>query len=91
MLQIRCPFCGIRDETEFEFGGEAGRQRPDGSASDSEWSQYLFMRSNAKGIQRERWFHRYGCGQWFEVERDTATHEVIGVFKMGASVAEARV
>ena len=29
MLQIRCPNCGVRDEIEFRFGGEAGIERPD--------------------------------------------------------------
>lgn len=89
MLQIKCPYCGIRDETEFVFGGEADVQRPGESASDSEWSQYLFMRSNAKGIQRERWFHRFGCGQWFKVERNTVTHEIGEVCSIVASVSEA--
>lgn len=89
MLQIRCPNCGIRDEAEFDFGGEAGAERPDGSVSDAEWSQYLFMRENTKGIQRERWFHRFGCGQWFDVERDTVTHELKEVARNGASMPEA--
>ena len=85
MLQINCPYCGTRDEVEFVFGGESGVARPDPSVGDGEWAHYLFNRSNLKGLQRERWFHRFGCGQWFEVNRDTVTHDITAVWTMGAS------
>ena len=29
------------------------------------------------GVQREWWFHRSGCGEWFLAERDTRTNEVL--------------
>ena len=28
MLQLNCPFCGLRDEAEFSCGGEAHIARP---------------------------------------------------------------
>ena len=28
MLKIKCPFCGVRDESEFSCGGEAHIVRP---------------------------------------------------------------
>ena len=34
------------------------------------------------GVQFERWLHRHGCGQWFNVARDTVTHEIKAVYKM---------
>ena len=27
--------------------------------------------------------HRYGCGRWFNVARDTVTHEIHAVYEMG--------
>ena len=28
-----------------------------------------------KGPQRERWYHAYGCRRWFNVARDSVTHD----------------
>lgn len=80
MLRIPCPFCGVRDQTEFHCGGEAGIVRPaePAVAGDEAWADYLFYRDNVKGLHVERWVHRYGCRQWFLVERDTVTHEIRG-------------
>ena len=76
MLTISCPHCGRRDQTEFRAGGEADRTRPADpfALTDAEWADYLFMRRNVKGPQRERWVHAAGCGKWFSVTRDTRTH-----------------
>lgn len=83
MLQINCPYCGVRDELEFRFGGESHISRPAPEASDADWSDYLFNRDNPKGLHFERWCHSYGCGQWFNVARDTVSHEVVAVYRMG--------
>jgi sarcosine oxidase subunit delta len=82
MMQITCPWCGIRDEPEFVCGGASHLARPALDASDQEWGEYLFFRDNPKGVHRERWCHAYGCGQWFNIARDTTTHEVISVYSM---------
>lgn len=80
MLRIPCPFCGTRDQDEFQFGGEAGVRRPQHpeQASDAQWADYLFCRDNVNGMQSELWVHRVGCRQWFVLERDTLTHEIRG-------------
>lgn len=85
MLLIPCPWCGPRDETEFSCGGEAHIARPpDGDAhSDAEWADYLFMRTNPKGVLRERWVHAHGCRRWFNVARDTVSYDVLAVYAMG--------
>ncbi len=83
MLQIPCPWCGTRDETEFHFGGEAHVERPGIDVSDARWADYLFNRENPQGLHYERWYHTYGCSQWFNVVRDTVTHEIHVVYKMG--------
>ncbi len=91
MLRLNCPWCGTRDEIEFCFGGESHVERPGTDVSDAEWADYLFNRENPKGLHYERWCHTYGCGQWFNVVRDTVTHEIHAVYKMGESKPDPKV
>lgn len=78
MLAIPCPWCGSRAEVEFRCGGEADPVSPGLESTDGDWADYLFFRANVKGAHRERWVHAYGCGQWFILERDTASHAILG-------------
>lgn len=80
MMKIPCPHCGVREENEFQCGGTAHLARPGLDASDREWGEYLYFRDNPKGSHRERWRHAYGCGRWFNVVRDTVTHEISAVY-----------
>jgi heterotetrameric sarcosine oxidase delta subunit len=75
----------MRDEEEFSYGGEAHIARPKDpdALSDEEWADYLFMRKNTKGEYLERWNHAHGCRRWFNMQRNTATHEFGPVYKMG--------
>ena len=84
MLLIPCPWCGPRNECEFAYGGEAHIKRPKepDKLSDAEWADYLFMRTNPKGPFRERWIHTHGCGRWFNVFRDTVTHDISVAYKI---------
>ncbi len=86
MFLIDCPWCGPRDATEFTYGGEAHLKVPKepDKLSDEQWADYLFMRKNPKGRHLERWVHGSGCRRWFNVERDTYTHRISKVYKMGA-------
>jgi sarcosine oxidase, subunit delta len=74
--RIPCPHCGPRDEIEFTWGGPAHLVRPPLDCSDEAWRDYLFLRDNPRGAHEERWCHTYGCGQWFEMTRDTVTHAI---------------
>ena len=78
MLLIPCPWCGERDEVEFSYGGQAGIAYPADPAalSDEEWAEWLFVRDNPKGRFAERWVHTQGCRRWFDLVRDTVTHEI---------------
>ncbi|MDE1922152.1 MAG: sarcosine oxidase subunit delta [Gammaproteobacteria bacterium] len=80
MMQIPCIYCGPRDESEFVCGGTAHLTRPPLESDDRQWAEYLFFRENPKGAHLERWRHAYGCGQWFNLERDTVTHEIRAVY-----------
>jgi sarcosine oxidase subunit delta len=85
MLLIPCPWCGPRDEIEFRCGGEShiARPEPGEEATDEAWTDYLFTRTNPKGVGFERWVHAFGCRQWFNLARDTVTHEIKAVYRMG--------
>ena len=85
MLQITCPWCGPRDESEFSYGGEAHIARPHEpeKLSDEQWADYLFMRTNPRGSHREQWCHSFGCRRWFNVERDTVSYEIKAIYKAG--------
>jgi sarcosine oxidase subunit delta len=74
-MRIPCPHCGLRDSEEFRFGGEY-RKRPEPGASSEAWADYLYLRNNAAGVEKEWWYHRLGCGTWFLVMRDTINHKI---------------
>lgn len=90
MIVIRCPYCReLRSEEELEYGGEADIVRalhPD-AESDADWTGYLYFRKNTKGLHFEQWCCRDGCGQWFKVARDTATHEIFEVLPFAVRFA----
>jgi heterotetrameric sarcosine oxidase delta subunit len=83
MLLIPCPYCGEREEVEFSYGGPAHISRPPLSASDREWTGYLYHREAVVGPYRERWCHVFGCGRWFNLVRDTTTHQILSVYPIG--------
>ncbi|MAE03425.1 MAG: sarcosine oxidase subunit delta [Porticoccaceae bacterium] len=79
MLEITCPFCGPRSETEYINGGPSKVNRaesPDGF-TDSEWVDYLILAPNPLGPVKEEWCHIMGCSLWFTITRDTVTHEIL--------------
>lgn len=75
MLRLPCPHCGLRDQTEFSYGGDASVTRPptETDVDDGAWADYLFSRTNPDGRHREYWHHTYGCRRWMRVTRDTRT------------------
>jgi sarcosine oxidase, subunit delta len=85
MLIIRCPYCGDRPEIEFRHGGEAHIARPadPSSLTDAEWADFLFNRTNPKGLCVERWRHAHGCGRFFNAVRDTLSDFFLTTYKAG--------
>lgn len=77
MILLPCPNCGERNVSEFRFGGEL-RSRPADVTPES-WANYLYMRKNVLGVQRE-WWHHDACGCWFIAERHTKTHDVLSTY-----------
>ena len=72
---LTCPNCGTREVTDFGFGGEVSR-RPRERPTLRELGAYNYFRRNVAGVQREWWYHRSGCREWFLAERDTRTNDV---------------
>ena len=85
MLLLTCPWCGPRAESEFSPGGQAHIARPVDPAAldDDAWGAYVFNRTNPKGRHAERWVHSHGCRRWFNVVRDTVSHEILAIYKPG--------
>jgi heterotetrameric sarcosine oxidase delta subunit len=83
MFLIPCPWCGDRAQEEFSCRGEAHIVRPADPAacSDAQWAEYLFLRTNPKGLHAERWLHAHGCRRWFNMLRDTVSDRIIAVYK----------
>jgi heterotetrameric sarcosine oxidase delta subunit len=69
---VECPHCGPRSYHEFQFGGELRAYDPDATEEADYASTWL--RNNASGPQKERWFHFAGCRRWLTVSRDTYTN-----------------
>jgi sarcosine oxidase subunit delta len=65
---LDCPNCGRRESAEFRYGGELPEPASEANAPPG---------GNLPGVQRERWYHRFGCRRWLEVERDVRTNEVL--------------
>ena len=87
MLIIQCPYCGPRPELEFAYGGQAHVARPTDPAQTSpeQLDEFLYQRSNTKGIHAERWRHVRGCARFFNALRDTTTDRFIATYKVGES------
>jgi len=87
---ITCPTCGPRGVYEFRHGGEA-HPRPGDSPSSEQWAEYLYLKTNAAGVQDEWWCHRWGCGRWFQARRDTVRNVVQRTFVAGGGAGEPEV
>ena len=64
-------------------GKHVARPKNPENVSDREWSEYVFIRANPKGIYYERWVHTHGCKKWFNAVRNTSTDEILKVYKIG--------
>ena len=91
MLLIHCPYCQMeRPETEFRYGGEAHIARPADPSlvNDAEWAEFLYMRTNPKGLHAERWRHVHGCARFFNAVRDTVSDKIVVTYKAGQARPE---
>ncbi|MCF6234561.1 MAG: sarcosine oxidase subunit delta [Rhodobacteraceae bacterium] len=79
---INHPLLGPRDAAEFVYLGDASLMvRPDWQDENAaeKFYQYMYLRDNPAGRQRELWYHEQGDRSWLIVTRDTTTHEISSV------------
>ncbi|MGH3660272.1 MAG: sarcosine oxidase subunit delta [Micromonosporaceae bacterium] len=74
-MLLRCPWCGLRNVSEFVCRGELTPRPDPATATPAQWREYLYLRDNRRGPTVERWFHRMGCRRHLVVERDTETNQ----------------
>ena len=88
MLNIRCPYCGDRSQKEFAYGGDGTVVRPklNQEISDEKWDEFVYLRKSPRGKHIELWHHIAGCRRWFQVQRDTVTHEIFQTAKMSEEI-----
>lgn len=77
MKQLRCPMNGMRNVSEFTYGGEF-RVEP-AVGDERAWAEYVFFDENAAGTVIEWWCHT-ASACWFLAERNTVSDEVIRTF-----------
>lgn len=78
MLLIECPWCGPRNQIEFEYVGPL-LKRPDRQVSVSEWVAFVYQRKNPKGDYDELWQHCGGCREFVTVRRNTITNDLVTI------------
>jgi len=88
MLRIPCPHCGLRDEIEFRYRGDATADRPSADAGAPAFQAYVYERANPAGRHLEWWMHVGGCRQVLKVARHATTHAIIAVGLPGDDLGE---
>lgn len=79
MKIMPCPLNGPRNISEFVCAGEVVPAPDPAQASDAEWADYVFMRTNPAGTVLEWWMH-VPTAYWFIAERDTRTDRILRTF-----------
>ncbi len=87
---LKCPGCGERGSYDFRFGGEL-TSRPSPDDSPYVWTRYHYYKKNEAGLQREWWYHKFGCRRWFQAERDTLNNRIERTFWPEPPVGQAPV
>ena len=84
MLLIACPYCGERPEIELRYAGEAHIARPGDPSllDDAQWTEFLYLRSNHRGVHRERWHHVHGCGRFFNAVRHSVSDKFLATYRV---------
>ena len=79
MKLLRCPLNGLRNISEFLYGGEVHPVTDPSHHDARAWAERVFFDDNAAGVVLEWWCHR-PTSYWFIAERDTLTDQVLRTF-----------
>ena len=75
-LKVSCPQCGSRPFTEFWISGEVEPVPPEPESIEENFER-VWLRTNTRGVQLERWFHHAGCRRWITLERDIRNNKIV--------------
>ena len=88
MKQLKCPLNGLRNISEFTYGGEFHVQPNANECSKDEWVEYVFFHDNHAGEVVEWWCHT-ASSYWFIARRNTITDTVIETMSVEEHIARA--
>lgn len=86
MHRIQCPWCGVRDEAEYQYWGDASVAPANLEGEADSAFAAVYVRTNPKGWHTEWWHHVGGCRRFVKVVRNTLTHEIAAVGRPGESL-----
>jgi heterotetrameric sarcosine oxidase delta subunit len=82
MMQLTCPHCGPRAQTEFVFERTVDSVVTlDATTVDA--MATLFTRTNPRGEDDEVWRHTYGCRAWMVITRHRVTNAISAIRAVG--------
>ena len=76
---MNCPLNGLRNISEFVYGGQVKAMPDHRSVSDADWADYVFFEDTAIGVVREWWQHA-PSSYWFIAERHNGNDEILRTF-----------
>ena len=79
MKLLRCPLNGLRNISEFVYGGEVHPLSDPRNSDARAWAEHVFFDENTAGVVLEWWCHR-PTTYWFIAERNTLTDQVTRTF-----------
>ncbi|RJT22787.1 sarcosine oxidase subunit delta [Chakrabartia godavariana] len=82
MMQITCPHCGPRSQSEFVYGRTVDSVVALDAPADQTMTA-LFTRTNPRGPDDEIWRHTYGCRAWIVITRHRVTNEITATRAVG--------
>lgn len=81
-MQIACPHCGPRAQTEFSYERTVDSVVPL-TAAPQDAMKTLFTRTNPRAPDEEIWRHTYGCRAWMVITRHRVTNEISAIRAVG--------
>ncbi|MCH7930099.1 MAG: sarcosine oxidase subunit delta [Proteobacteria bacterium] len=79
MKIMHCPLNGPRNISEFVYGGEVETHPDPHRCSLAEWTDFVLLENNTRGVVREWWVHA-PTAFWFIAERNTVTDEIVRTY-----------
>ncbi|MDX2306970.1 MAG: sarcosine oxidase subunit delta [Hyphomicrobium sp.] len=86
MKIMNCPLNGPRNISEFVCQGDVKDMPDPATATDVEWTAYLFLEENLAGEVVEWWLHT-PTNYWFIARRNTITDEILETMTVDAYFA----